>query len=102
MSANNTALDGNDGGIIPTTPPLPDGFNDSAFPLVKNTVHFTLTVPTGFLAANIIPVGFYYGTGTGDASVIVPEPATFVLLGLGVAGIPVLHRIQRQRKRRVS
>ena len=51
-------------------------------PLVKETATFTFTGVTGFTEADIAPA-FAFGLGTAPDSLLIPEPATLVLLGLG-------------------
>jgi hypothetical protein len=50
--------------------------------LVKETAIFTFTGLNGFTEANIVPQ-FAFGLGTMPDSILTPEPATMVLLGLG-------------------
>ncbi|MEN8127561.1 MAG: XDD4 family exosortase-dependent surface protein [Planctomycetota bacterium] len=50
--------------------------------LVKDTATFTFTGLTGFTEADILPE-FAFGLGTAPDSLLTPEPATMVLLGLG-------------------
>jgi hypothetical protein len=51
-------------------------------PLVKETATFTFTGLTGFTEADIAPA-FAFGLGTAPDSLLIPEPTTLVLLGLG-------------------
>ena len=50
--------------------------------LVKESAVFTFTGVTGFTEADIQP-GFAFGLGTAPDSLLTPEPATLILLGIG-------------------
>ncbi len=50
--------------------------------LVKDTATFTFTGLTGFTEADIADE-FAFGLGTAPDSLLIPEPATLCLLGLG-------------------
>ena len=75
------------------------GFNDSAFPLIQDTLTFTLTGISGVSQSQITNVKFLFGTdGTGIITTMaVPEPGTFALagIGLGAAGLVGLRRGRR-------
>jgi hypothetical protein len=54
--------------------------------LIRNSVRFTFTVgDLGGKADSINKVGFLYGTALGP--LVVPEPSTLVLLGVGAIGL---------------
>lgn len=72
--------------------------------LTKNSVSFVLGgLPGGFSLTDISKVTFQYGTALTEPSVPggggggneIPEPASFVLLGLGLAGLSTTKRSKR-------
>ena len=79
--------------------------------LIKNSVIFTLSsLPQGFSLDSISNVGFQYGTNLSEpyfpstppqpGPPVVPEPSSFVLFGIGAAGLGVyVRRRNGQRKR---
>ena len=58
-------------------------------PLIRNSVTFTLTVPTGLDVSDISNVVFKYGTDDLPAGTIppIPEPPTMFLFGSGLVGL---------------
>ena len=64
--------------------------------LIQNSVLFQFLAPQGFSLDDISDVSFQYGTALTDTNISppVPEPATIVLLGLGVAGM-AYRRVRR-------
>ena len=54
--------------------------------LVKDIAIFTFTGLTGFMEADIEP-SFAFGLGTAPDSLLIPEPATICLLGLGALAL---------------
>jgi len=76
-------------------------FNASAFPLIQDTLTFTLTGISGVSQSQISNVELLFGTdGTGiitttvGTTTVVPEPGAFALaaIGLGAAGLVGLRR----------
>jgi len=100
---------GVDYGIVSNDPPngtfpAPPGsgtsgsFNASAFPLIQDTLTFTLTGISGVTQSQITNVKFLFGTdGTGIITTV-PEPGSFALagIGLGAAGLVGLRRRGRR------
>jgi hypothetical protein len=62
------------------------------FPLIHNSVVFTLSGATGLSLGDFSNVSFEYGTDLAA----VPEPGTLLLLGLGLAGLGLTRRLRRQ------
>ena len=94
------------GAVSNGTFPAPPGsgtsgsFNASAFPLIQDTLTFTLTGISGVSQPQITDVKFLFGT-SGDGIVTasaVPEPSTIVLAlaALVPLGVIQLHRARRR------
>ena len=59
------------------------------FPLIQNSVTFTLSGATGFDPTSITNVSFQYGTALTEPNIRVPEPTSLLLLGVGLVGIGI-------------
>lgn len=74
-----------------------DGPLDGEIPYIMSSVKFVFAVTGEGLSVNdIVNVSFQYGTSEDEPNIpgIVPEPATAVLMGLGIVGI-LLRRISQ-------
>jgi hypothetical protein len=65
------------------------------FPLIDNSVVFTLSGASGLSLADFSNVSFEYGTSLAT----VPEPSTLLLLGVGLAALGLTRRLRRQLSR---
>jgi len=54
------------------------------YPLIDGSVVFTFLASDGFTLGSIYDVSFQYGTSLDQPNIPIPEPSTFVLLGLGL------------------
>jgi hypothetical protein len=62
-------------------------------PFIKNSVTFTLNATNGFSLSSISNVSFQYGTALDEPNIkSVPEPASLMLLGAGLAAIGIWRR----------
>lgn len=98
-----TSLDGINFGIVSAAA----GFNPNGGletePLIQDAVTFILRGVSGLTINDISHVSFQYGTaltelnvpGDPNPPVLIPEPATLALLGIGLAGFGVLRRRQK-------
>ena len=91
------AVNGSNFGIAPT------GYDSSTAntgvhndPIILGSVVFTLDIDGDLTTDDIGNVGFQYGTSQSEPFIVVPEPTTISLLGLGVAGL-LIRRKRRQQ-----
>ena len=68
------------------------------FPLIQNSVTFTLTAAATFAETDISNVSFQYGTSLDEPNVpAIPEPGTLLALGTGLVALGAA-RAKRRRK----
>jgi hypothetical protein len=80
------------------SPPQGGGFNDKAFPLVQDSLHFVLPITQGILdGGDFKNVRFAFGTA-GDTITAVPEPGSLAVWGLLLVGGAVMYRRYRAKR----
>jgi hypothetical protein len=96
---------GVDYGIVSNgTFPAPPGsgtsgsFNASAFPLIQDTLTFTLTGVSGVTQSQITDVKFLFGTSGAGIIAAVPEPGSFALAGIGLTAAGLVGLRLRTRR----
>jgi hypothetical protein len=96
---------GVDYGIVSNgTFPAPPGsgtsgsFNASAFPLIQDTLTFTLTGASGVSQTQITNVKFLFGTDGTGLITTTPEPGSLALAGIGLAAAGLVGLRRRVRR----
>jgi hypothetical protein len=96
---------GVDYGIVSngTFPALPGSgtsgsFNGSAFPLIQDTLKFTLTGISGVSESQITDVKFLFGTNGTGIITAVPEPGSFAVASIGIAAAGLVGLRRRIRR----
>jgi len=65
--------------------------------IVGGSVQFVFGYEGSLSLSDISNVNFQYGTSTSDPNLIVPEPSTIALMGIGIAGLAAARRVRKNR-----